>query len=99
MDDAVLVGYCQPLRYLAPGWRCCCSRAADGRRLLPRASTLSKAAALKALQLDQNLSEAHSALGVCMPMLGVDPRMDEIRSDPRYQELLRRLDLAKYFPQ
>lgn len=32
-------------------------------------------------------------------MLGVDPRMDEIRSDPHYQELLRRLDLAKYFPQ
>lgn len=47
----------------------------------------------------QLFEKAYQDRSDCMPMLGVDPRMDEIRSDPRYQELLRRLDLAKYFSQ
>ena len=47
----------------------------------------------------QFLEKGYQDRSDCMPMLGVDPRMDQIRSDPRYQELLRRLDLAKYFPQ
>ncbi|HKT70327.1 MAG TPA: protein kinase [Terriglobales bacterium] len=45
----------------------------------------------------QFLEKGYQDRSDCMPMLGVDPRMDQIRSDPRYQELLRRLDLAKYF--
>jgi tetratricopeptide (TPR) repeat protein len=47
----------------------------------------------------QFLEKAYQDRSDCMPMLGVDPRMDEIRSDPRYKELLRRLELAKYFSQ
>ena len=47
----------------------------------------------------QLFEKAYQDRSDCMPMLGVDPRMDEIRSDLRYQELLRRLDLAKYFSQ
>ena len=47
----------------------------------------------------QLLEKAYQDRSDCMPMLGVDPRMDAIRSDSRYKELLRRLDLAKYFSQ
>ncbi len=45
----------------------------------------------------QFLEKGYQDRSDCMPMLGVDPRMDAIRSDPRYREFLRRLDLAKYF--
>jgi serine/threonine protein kinase/tetratricopeptide (TPR) repeat protein len=47
----------------------------------------------------QLLEKAYQDRSDCMPNLGVDPRMDDIRSDSRYQDLLRRLDLAKYFSQ
>lgn len=47
----------------------------------------------------QFLEKGYRDRSDCMPMLGVDPRMEEIRSDPRYKELLRRLELAKYFSQ
>ena len=47
----------------------------------------------------QFLEKGYQDRSDCMPMLGVDPRMDAIRSDPRYREFLRRLDLAKYFLQ
>ncbi len=47
----------------------------------------------------QLFEKAYQDRSDCMPMLGVDPRLDEIRSDPRYRDLLRRLDLVKYFSQ
>ena len=47
----------------------------------------------------QLFEKAYQDRSDCMPMLGVDPRIDAIRSDPRYRELLRRLELDKYFSQ
>jgi serine/threonine-protein kinase len=49
-------------------------------------------------QAFQLFEKAYQDRSDCIPSLGVDPRMDPIRPDPRYQELLRRVDLAKYFP-
>ena len=46
----------------------------------------------------QFLEKAYQDRSDCMPNLGVDPRLDEIRSDPRYRDLLGRVDLAGYFP-
>ncbi len=43
------------------------------------------------------LEKAYQDRSDCMPSLGIDPRMDPIRRDPRYQEMLRRIDLARYF--
>jgi len=45
----------------------------------------------------QFFEKAYQDRSDCMLGLGVDPRMDPIRSDPRYQELLRRMDLARHF--
>ncbi len=40
------------------------------------------------------LNRAIEDRGDCIPYLGVDPRMDPIRSDPRFQKLLERVALA-----
>jgi serine/threonine-protein kinase len=50
----------------------------------------------KAFQL---FEKAYQDRSDCMPMLGVDPRLDEVRTDPRYRDLLSRLGLSKYFSQ
>jgi len=35
--------------------------------------------------------KAYEDRSQCMPYLGVDPRLDPIRSDKRYQDLFRRM--------
>ena len=37
------------------------------------------------------LRKAYEARSSCMPDLKVDPRLDSLRSDPRFQELLRKV--------
>jgi len=44
----------------------------------------------------QLLDKAYEDRSECMPAIGVDPRMDPIRADPRFQKLLGRVDLARY---
>ena len=43
----------------------------------------------------QWFEKGYQVRSVCMPILWTDPRLDSIRSDPRYQDLVRRLK----FPQ
>jgi TolB-like protein len=74
----------------------------DVREKLKKHYTCSYEAAAAYVYLGQTdtafqlLDKAYQDRSECMPAIGVDPRMDPIRSDPRYQELLRRIDLAGY---
>ena len=48
-------------------------------------------------QIDRGFGWLHNAYegrSECMILLKVDPRLDSVRSDPRYQDLLRRVGLA-----
>jgi tetratricopeptide (TPR) repeat protein len=44
------------------------------------------------------LEKAYQAHDQNMPYLGVDPIFDTLRDDPRYQGLLRRMNLPPAFP-
>ena len=41
------------------------------------------------------LSNAYDGRSECMILVKVDPRLDRVRADPRYQELLKKVGLAE----
>ncbi|MGC2197129.1 MAG: hypothetical protein WA628_20800 [Terriglobales bacterium] len=42
------------------------------------------------------LNNAYDGRSECMILLKIDPRLDSVHADPRYQDLLRRVGLADY---
>ena len=66
----------------------------EGQYVCPHEIGALQAALKKYDQAFDSLEQAYQVRSDCMPFLVVDPRMDAIRSDPRFQRLLKRIDSA-----